>query len=70
MRNIWENNDLSGGESGYMLFYFNQKINDNHVDNNIVNSNQQIGAIYRNNQSTHSGNEHHGNSPKAVGLDP
>ena len=68
IRGLWKNNDLSGGETGYMLYYFNQHVDDNTITSNKVNNNQQIGAIYYKGEGEHSGNSCSGNDPKAVGC--
>lgn len=72
-RNIWRNNDFTGGSDGYMGFYGLGTVVDNIVEGNRVNSNEKIGIICGGSspaKMTISGNKCSGNSPKAICVDP
>ena len=69
MRNLWLKNDLSGGKTGYMLYYNNQMDAYNVLIDNTVNSDQQIGATFdKGTNPKLEGNVCKGNQPKCVGL--
>ena len=69
-RNIWYKNDLSGGQSGYMLYYKLYHVDNNKVIDNKVNSDQSIGAVFDSAHDEHKGNSCSGNSPKCTGIPP
>jgi len=66
-RNLWDHNDMRGGESGYMMYYKLTHVVDNILTNNKVNSNEHIGTI-DNSGDVVKGNHCSGNSPKCVGF--
>eukprot|EP00912_Choanoflagellata_sp_UC4_P001788 UC4_evm1s1147 len=63
-RNIWSDNDLSGGASGYIAYYNVAVVSDCDILNNVVNSDQHIGLLDSSNSHV-SGIQCSGNTPKA-----
>jgi hypothetical protein len=64
-RDIWDNNDLRGGNSGYMAYYKLNSVYDSTITNNTVNSGEMIGGV---SIGSTSGIQCSGNSPSCTGL--
>ena len=68
-RGYWYKNDLTGGQTGYMLYYNNQIDDYNVLIDNKVPSGFEIGATFDKGTNPQiKGNVCQGNQPKCVGL--